>query len=437
MMSAMTEKPSPYSASQSYCPGYECHFDDFVSLGACTQCETEQVEVNNRDFDCTYHTSYNSTDGTDQQQGYSDLASFKAHVTRDFGHNLSSYGMDCAQEKKGFPTFNINLEVPAGNGTNDNENYLLQGLGLPQGSSNSTDLSKDAVFGNTYLSFNGTNWVTSIKAWSMRYCASGYRRDFGGNNSAFDTIDTFTCIMTPLVIEGLQNLDTFGTFKANMTRCRLSLCAQEHKQVTIRNGSLTIGSLTEKPLAKVGANLYKDVVATADGVIGSFNIGPKSTGKIAQMIETVVYSEDFKEFLTQVTTDGSHGSWEPAFRNISRVTTEYIRSPAALTSRRLGIAYGPEPFFQVRWAWLVMPLVLVLMSVAFLTGTAVYSRRKPYLFKNSVLAALLYGLSGQDAARPHTPSGRETDMDLAKLATDVKATLRSGGDGRLVVVREQ
>jgi hypothetical protein len=214
MMSAMTEKPSPYLASQSYCPGSECHFDDFVSLEACTQCETEQVEVNDRNFDCTYHTSHKSTDGTDHQQGYSSLASFKTAVIRDFGHNLSSYGMDCSQEKKRIPTFNIKLEVPASDGTNNNGSYPLQGFYLPQDASNSTDLSKDAVFGNTYLSFNRTNWVTSIKAKSMRYCASGYRRNYGGNNGDFDTIDAFTCIMTPLVMEGLQNLDTFGTFKA-------------------------------------------------------------------------------------------------------------------------------------------------------------------------------------------------------------------------------
>jgi hypothetical protein len=159
-----------------------------------------------------------------------------------------------------------------------------------------------------------------------------------------------------------------------MTRCRLSLCAQEYKQVSIRNGNLTIGFLTEKPLNKVGVDLYKDVVATADGLEGSFIIGPISTGNLAQMIETVVYSKNFVEFLTQVTTDGLYGSWEPASRSISRVATEYIRSPATGNYRRPGIAYGLEPFCQVRWAWLVMPLLQVLMSVAFLTSTAVYNQ---------------------------------------------------------------
>lgn len=394
--------------------------------------------MNDKDFNCTYHTSHNSTSGTNPRQNYTNLPSFKQAVTSQLGHNLSSYGMDCSQEKEGQPTFNVNLEVPAGNGTNNNGTFLLQGLGSPQGSSNATGLSKDAVFGNTYLSFNGTNWMTSVKGWSMRYCASGYRRDLGGNNRDFDTIDTFTCIMTPFILEGLQNLDTFGTFKANMTRCRLSLCAQEFKEVIMRNNSLTFGSVTEKPLTPVGMNSYKDVKATADGFQGTFLIGPLSTGNIAQNIETVVYSEDFREFLTQVTTNDRYGSWEPAFRNISQVATEYIRSAAAggFQSRRPGLAYGPQPFFQVRWAWLVVPLLLVVMSVVFLTGTAFYSRRKPYLFKNSVLAALLYGLSGREVVGPHEPGNRETDDDLAKLATGVKATLMSDGNGQLRFVRQ-
>jgi hypothetical protein len=121
------------------------------------------------------------------------------------------------------------------------------------------------------------------------------------------------------------------------------------------------------------------------------------------------------------------------------VATDYMRSNGNEgVANQLGEVYDHVQFFEVQWGWLVVPLRLVLMSFGFLIGTAVYSSRKPYLFKSSILAALLYGLEGWQLTEIYTVAGgRETEADLVKIANGVKASLVSSDDREVRYVREQ
>jgi hypothetical protein len=429
MMQAMANTSTIYEFRQ--CPEKDCSFKDFASLGACTRCDTELVQINN-EFGCTYYTSSNTTDGAARRQDFAKLQPFAGAVRRDLGQNLSTYGMDCNHVREGFPPLNMNMEVQAINNT-----LNLQGLGyLKDPSTNVTALSDTAVFGNTYYRTDGDYIVTTIKGSSFRFCASG-----SSNNSkaAFDTIDTFTCLETYWDPGNLRDLDHFGEFKANVTHCRLSMCAREYRNVSILNNVLRTAPISETPLQQTGekARISTDVEATAtiDGVPLEFQIGSKRMGWLIAMIETVLYSTDFREFMNEVTTKDNAG-WPDVFERVSTVVSGYMRTPDGWsTSVQLGTVYASQTFFKVTWAWLVMPFLMVFASMAFLTATAVYSHRKTYLFKNSMLAAMRYGVDGW---QPSEKSGKmETDVDLAKTAEGVRARFVLDGHGELRFVREE
>ncbi|KAH7073498.1 hypothetical protein BKA63DRAFT_603866 [Paraphoma chrysanthemicola] len=426
MMQAMTGKPTTYSSTT--CPNKECRFQNFTTLGACNKCETQPINIDEK-FGCKYYTLATTTSSSTNRQNYSTFQELKDAVTTA---NLPNYGMDCLREKEGFPPFNINLE------RRGNDTASLIGMGRPQDTSNISNrsFSQDAVFGNTYYRREGDYFLTPIEGSSFRFCASGYNRtQLGGNNENFDTIGTYTCFITSWNPGPIFDLDTFGQFKGNLSYCRMSLCAQEFRDVVIFNDTLHHAPVVEIPLKAVRNTYPSDVVAEAENGKRTFQIGPRATDKLKQMFETVLYSKDFTEFMVTSSNDGK--GWEEVFKRIAPVARDYIRSNANdMVQTAIGKVYGQQSFFRVSWAWIIMPLLLVVMSIAVLITTAIYSRRKPFLFKNSVIAPMRYRIEDwKPAERAMTHGARETDMDLVKSAEGVRARLIKTGDGSIRFVR--
>ncbi|KAJ4371858.1 hypothetical protein N0V86_008412 [Didymella sp. IMI 355093] len=61
-----------------------------------------------------------------------------------------------------------------------------------------------------------------------------------------------------------------------------------------------------------------------------------------------------------------------------------------------GTAYDQELYVRARWAWFVLPLLMFSASVVILALTILNSRKRTYLFKNKILAALAFQLDGWD-----------------------------------------
>jgi hypothetical protein len=426
MMQAMTGRTDLY-ASGARCPDADCRFEDFTSLGACSKCETASVQVNN-EFGCTYNTISNQTDGKSTRQEFSTLQPFAEAVTRDLGTTLTSYGMDCSRSKEGFPALNMNMEVQAKNNTWG----LLRGMGQSKGSPDSPDLSPDAVFGNTYLYTNESFFQTAIDGSSFRFCTSSFDT---GTRSDFDTIDTFTCFETLWAPGNITQLPTFGQFRGNLTYCRVSLCAQSFHDVTIYNHTLKVGNLIGKPLILSGnASVPSDVLASvAGGSLARYPIGSISTKLLTQKIETVLYSVNFKEFMDVIISRDDAG-WPEVFERVSGVASSYIRAFDWDRSQNSGRVYAVQPYFHITWTWLALPLSMVVAAIGFLVATAVYSKRKPYLFKNSILAAMHYGIEEYPGHQEDLT--RKTDLDLIKAAKIIKATFGRRSNGKLGFVRD-
>ena len=101
-------------------------------------------------------------------------------------------------------------------------------------------------------------------------------------------------------------------------------------------------------------------------------------------------------------------------------------------------AFGPDIFVAVRWAWLAYPLALLVYSTLFLTLTVFGSRRRSYLFKNSILAVLVHGLEGWNAT--DYPGllmvAKETNKELKQALGPTKASLEENDDGLLKLKRD-
>lgn len=136
------------------------------------------------------------------------------------------------------------------------------------------------------------------------------------------------------------------------------------------------------------------------------------------MIEDNLSSGNMKDFLLQ----RSNGSWSVVIEDITKVVGDFLRSSGNSDAEyTYGKAWGQQPFIEVKWVWLILPLSLIVLSVGFLTFTVISSRKKTYLYKTSVLAATLHGLEGWNAEEMRSSGERVSGKDIAEMAKGMKA----------------
>lgn len=434
MMAAMADMPSTYQ-SRTHCPTARCSFEDFTTLGACTTCESETATINNY-FGCDYHIREEVSDSSPTNVTiYSNIDAFRTAAKDAFDRKSSlSHGMNCTRKKEGYPTFGLSFDV----NLNDN-GTRLQGLGQRPNQTDET-LWPDTVFGETNNTFLGIlsedGFNTSFTQSRYRFCTSGYGRSgLGGKNEAFDTFNTYTCFTTSDDLSSLSDLSTFGEMNATLKHCRISLCAQDHKNVMIESGQVKVGSVVERTLMEVGHDEYFNTFATAESSNFSTSVSKAIMAQVSDTMELVTYSPSFQEFIIAAV---DLRDWPVAFERIAASLSSYVRSslnPNVVAEP--GHVHSVDTVFRVRWAWLVLPLALLAASAALLVCTIVANRGNPLVAKSSVLVAMVPRLEKGQAVE--LGAGDRCDeaasrMDVAIVRNDVggsfeleKVGLRSRG----------
>ncbi|KAF2826461.1 hypothetical protein CC86DRAFT_467157 [Ophiobolus disseminans] len=434
IMEAMIGRPSVHRASLS-CPGDECRFEDFTSLGVASTCELPELVQINNEFGCTYYTLSSATDSTTPRQNYTQLLPFKEAVRRDLGRNMSAYGMDCLRAREDYPAFSINMAVT--NGTNKLQPGISQYKESVPSNILSAPKTSDGIFGasEAFIPSGSEGSIASFGGIIARFCTSSFNRKYGGgspNNGTFDTIGTFTCFdHHPDKNGNITDLDTFGQFTATLTHCRLTLRAHDFHNVTVSSTTLGTSSIDSVALKKTGDGPYGETIAiSANNPSNSFTIGPKSITPIVNVVKNVLYSGDFTEF---VSFRQNYTDWSRVFTPIAASMSEFMRSPKSFDEVKLlrGKVYVSQTYFNVAWRWLIVPFLMVIGSIGFLVATALCSRNKPYLFKHSVLAVMKYGAEGWGGEVRREK--RETDRDLSRAARGVRVRLLNGEEGSRLV----
>ena len=107
-------------------------------------------------------------------------------------------------------------------------------------------------------------------------------------------------------------------------------------------------------------------------------------------------------------------------RNIAESMSEVVRTGANGTTAP-GRTYSNTTFIQVRWAWLAVPVSLMVMSIILLMIVIMQTHVKDAaVWKSSSLALLFHQLDGWDV-----PAGSVTDRHtLERMARKMKGQLR-------------
>ncbi|OAA32599.1 hypothetical protein AAL_00064 [Moelleriella libera RCEF 2490] len=102
------------------------------------------------------------------------------------------------------------------------------------------------------------------------------------------------------------------------------------------------------------------------------------------------------------------------------------------TSIRGTVQRRPDQYIRVRWPWMILPIVLVLLSTTFLVvAMARHAKGGTGAWKTSALPGLYHGLSGWEASRVTSSSAKDTESRTrAKWAVS-----REDQDGSLKLMR--
>lgn len=157
-------------------------------------------------------------------------------------------------------------------------------------------------------------------------------------------------------------------------------------------------------LAAQAMNSFMSETFTGSGGINSSSSGSAfSSDVIHALYETTNYSKRIENLATSMT-------------NNIRQQNDSGSSPFE------GVAYKTETYVHVRWAWFAYPATVLAMSLLYLLGTIIESRKRDILiWKSSNLALLLHGQGLELSKGDHLPVN--TLSEMTEMAKDINIEL--------------
>lgn len=255
---------------------------------------------------------------------------------------------------------------------------------------------------------------------------------------------------------------TLQVLDPQVTACGLYLCGQVFENVTVTNGTLVTVDPSESFILKAEMNDDGDFVykQTADGGVAvlsipdqfksrfpgdptfllSYNIALPFSNFLGSVFNVTTSSgnDDFHAFPEANTniyeiTDAMYQDQNisETFARLAKSVTDQLRISEGghMVS---GIALDKQTFVEVRWLWMILPLLVLVLASGLLAATVwTAAKQKAPVWKSSTLAVLLHNLDGL----------RDEDLristleDLERLAERIDVTLEQGHGRRLVVDR--
>ena len=263
-------------------------------------------------------------------------------------------------------------------------------------------------------------WLESAHECKLTWCAKEYGNTYAANGTLTDE---------PTRISGLQLMDsapckindtsnsTFSYFDFSATGNNITkyvIAGYKDGEVPFLPCNRTNGDLYDKLLDDPKAfwvNQQDDInLGSAIGAI--FTTTFETLSRPGDDPARALYRSNN---LTQLMED------------LARSMTNQIRIGPNQTDAH-GIVQRPEQHIHVRWEWMILPVALVVSSIAFLIVSMTYeSSGNRAVWKSSALPSLYHGLSGSEASQ--VASGNLEDME--RRAKGMQAILRENADGSL------
>ncbi|KAF2424871.1 hypothetical protein EJ08DRAFT_700649 [Tothia fuscella] len=248
------------------------------------------------------------------------------------------------------------------------------------------------------------------------------------------------------------NIYRDNSHQQNLYECSLSLCAKVFHNTIAINGKINTEKTVDFPLAPSnnGDNYLMPVTDPAVPMqhwyaYDVFTISTSATVFSGQNKTFTVNVQDrrsiasyLSDVFTMNNTNANLGIRRLLFntpdipgklQNVSISMTNSIRKTD--TSTGIGVeVYNQEAVIVVKWAWLILPLVVVCMSVVFLVFTIAESRRCGMpVWKSSALPLLWARLVGWDEGE----MGGDGPTDLRKKAKLMSGRVINADDGNGLV----
>ncbi|KAL3417460.1 hypothetical protein PVAG01_11460 [Phlyctema vagabunda] len=272
---------------------------------------------------------------------------------------------------------------------------------------------------------------------------------WNANHTTYNRSDPTIPYLSVFDMFGANYLGTTFGVNTTATQCALWFCIEAY-DISVENGIQTQKTLNnwstvaavDSPTFNLTANRtfidipdYMNTRPESNYMIGGVAIDALSNslskvfnGSVTAGMSSATYGYGDNEFVQGIWNGtGDPQSW---IKNVALSLTNNVRSMAATNESAAaysGIARSSEIFVHVRWGWITYPIVLVLLSIAFLALSITESIRGDVsAWKGSPLAVLLMDVN--DVVKHRTD--RHTDMDGFKNSVgSEKASLMRGPEG--------
>ena len=160
------------------------------------------------------------------------------------------------------------------------------------------------------------------------------------------------------------------------------------------------------------------------------------SGMLTLSLSTVDLGNSNREVLNDVVAKMLHqvngdDNVTSTFDKIATALTNVIRQGPNTTSIT-GQAQALDVYVRVRWAWLSLPLMMVVFGVLFLAISIMFSSRPGrHVWKSSTLATIFHRLDGW------TPDelDQRTEKDMKTAAMEMQVIIDTDANGRISLIR--
>lgn len=229
----------------------------------------------------------------------------------------------------------------------------------------------------------------------------------------------------------------FSRSHPDVTECEVRWCAKIFNNATVTNGTLSTGHIREIPLrfAELNTTDVEHPVVRFTGMTDELQLASKifeintsdwvlTVGFLASLFSSLPGDNMSAGIRNAIDVSPSVTGM---LANISTSMTYAIgNNPSA--SFVTGMVITQEQFIRVSWYWIILPVVEILMGLAFLGATILYTQRKGVTtWKSSPVFPFFTRLEGWEDSSLSVASLKEIKMQSGKMW----GILRSGEEGNL------
>jgi hypothetical protein len=216
----------------------------------------------------------------------------------------------------------------------------------------------------------------------------------------------------------------------DITECNMRWVGRHVRNMTVVNGTFNPGIIQDHELSGIPKSYGEEVQWASYGSNETTTLPGNTTSSI-----NASDNQNIKNFLSNIFSSSLRDAYGLALYNSTNLTQTVDAISTSMTyafntgisSIRLpGRAITTEQYIKVHWAWISVPVVEVIMGIAFFVATLVYTwSRGVVAWKSSAAVPLFTHIDGWRTEESRMGSARE----VQKRAKEMRGLLERDEDG--------